>query len=88
MCYTISDEFKKLVNTKRMEFELFKKVIDEIAFKVPSIRLSFRGEATLNKHFVDCIKYAKENGIKEVSTLTYGFKLTIPFFEQIAKAGY
>lgn len=87
MCYTISDEFKRLVNTKRMEFDLYKKVIDEIAFKVPSIRLSFRGEATLNKHFVDCIKYAKENGIKEVSTLTHGFKLTLPFFEQIAKAG-
>ena len=43
MCYTISDEFKKLVNTKRMEFELFKKVIDEIAFKVPAIRLSQGG---------------------------------------------
>ena len=85
MCYTISDEFKKLVNTKRMEFELFKKVIDEIAFKVPSIRLSFRGEATLNKHFVDCIKYAKENGIKEVSTLTHGFKLTLPFLNRLLK---
>jgi len=87
MCYTISDEFKRSVNTKRMEFSLFKKIIDEIAFKVPSIRLSFRGEATLNKHFVECIKYAKKNGIKEVSTLTHGFKLTIPFFEQITDAG-
>ena len=87
MCYTISDEFKKLVNTKRMEFELFKKVIDEIAFKVPAIRLSLRGESTLNKHFIECIEYAKKNGIKEVSTLTHGFKLTIPFFEQIVKAG-
>ena len=60
-----------------MDFDLFKKVIDEIAFKVPSIRLSLRGESTLHKNFVDCIKY-KENGIKEVSTLTHGFKLTIP----------
>ena len=74
MCYTISDTFKKLVNTKRMEFELYKKIIDEIAFKVPSIRLSLRGEATLNKNFVECISYAKKNGIKEVSTLTHGFK--------------
>ena len=44
-----------------MEFELFKKVIDEIAFKVPAIRLSLRGESTLNKYFTECIKYAKEN---------------------------
>ncbi len=87
MCYTISDEFKKMVNTKRMDFNLFKKVIDEIAFKVPAIRLSLRGESTLHKQFVDCIKYAKDHGIKEVSTLTHGFKLTIPFFKEIAEAG-
>jgi len=87
MCYTISKEFKENVNTTRMEFELFKKVIDEIAYKVPAIRLSLRGEATLNKNFVECIKYAKAKGVKEVSTLTHGFKLTIPFFEQITKAG-
>ena len=69
MCYTISDNFKKLVNTKRMEFDLFKKVIDEISYKTVAIRLSLRGEATLNKDFAKCIKYA-DNGIKEVSTLT------------------
>ena len=87
MCYTISDSFKKLVNTKRMEWDLFKKIIDEIAFKVPAIRLSLRGEATLNKNFAECIKYAKDNGIKEVSTLTHGFKLTLPFFKKIVDAG-
>ena len=41
MCYTISDEFKRLVNTKEWNL-IFIKVIDEIAFKVPSIRLSFK----------------------------------------------
>ena len=87
MCYTISDNFKKLVNTKNMDFDLYKKIIDEIAFKVPSIRLSLRGEATLNKNFTEAIKYAKDNGIKEVSTLTHGFKLTIPFFKKIVEAG-
>ena len=70
-----------------MEFDLFKKIIDEIKNKVPAIRLSLRGEATLNKNFVNCIAYAKENGIKEVSTLTHGFKLTLPFFEEITNAG-
>jgi len=87
MCYTITKEFKNSVNSTRMEWDLFKKVIDEIAFKVPAIRLSLRGEATLNKNFVESISYAKSKGIKEVSTLTHGFKLTLPFFEKITKAG-
>ena len=51
MCYTITDEFKKKVNATRMNFDLYKKVIDEIAHKVPAVRLSFRGEATLHKNF-------------------------------------
>ena len=33
------------------------------------------------------IRYAKAKGIKEVSTLTHGFKLSLPFFEQITDAG-
>src|SRR3989344_4367992 len=87
MCYTITDEFKKQVDTKRMDWGLYKKIIDEIGWKVPAIRLSLRGEATLHTKFVDCIRYAKEKGIKEVSTLTHGGKLTLPYFEKIVKAG-
>lgn len=87
MCYTITAAFKEHVNVKRMDWGLYRKIIDEIGGKVPAIRLSLRGEATLNKNFVECIRYAKAAGIKEVSTLTHGFKLTIPFFEQIANAG-
>jgi len=87
MCYTISDSFKKLVNTTRMDFSLFKKIIDEIKGETPAIRLSLRGEATLNKDFVKCIKYAKDNGIKEISTLTHGFKLDLDYFKKITEAG-
>ncbi len=87
MCYTITKQFKENVNSTRMDFELFKKIIDEIAFKVPAIRLSLRGEATLNKNFVECISYAKSKGIKEVSTLTHGFKLNLEFFKKIVDAG-
>ena len=87
MCYTITAAFKERVNVKRMDWPLFCKIIDEIGGKVPAIRLSLRGEATLNKNFVECIRYAKAKGIKEVSTLTHGFKLTLPYFEQIADAG-
>lgn len=87
MCYTITAKFKEHVNTTRMDWDLYCRLIDEIAGKVPAIRLSLRGEATLHKRFADCVRYAKERGIKEVSTLTHGFKLTPSFFEEIVDAG-
>jgi radical SAM protein with 4Fe4S-binding SPASM domain len=87
MCYTITDEFKKQVNTTRMDFDLYKRIIDEIGGKVPAIRLSLRGEPTLHTKIVECIEYAKAHGIKEISMLTHGGKLTLPYFEKIARAG-
>ena len=87
MCYTITDDFKKHVNVKRMNWDLYKKIIDEIAGKVPAIRLSLRGEATLHTKFIEAIRYAKERGIKEVSTLTHGGKLTLPYFQKMVDAG-
>lgn len=87
MCYTISDEFKQFVNTKRMDFDLFKKVIDEIDGKVPAIRLSLRGEATLHTRFHEAVKYAKSHGIKEVSFLTHGGKLKLDYFAKLVDAG-
>lgn len=87
MCYTITDEFKEKVNAKLIDFELFKKIIDEIAGKVPSLRLSLRGESTLHPKFIECIKYAKDKGIKEISTLTNGSKLELEYFKKIVDAG-
>lgn len=87
MCYTVTDEFKEKVNAKLMDYSLFKKIIDEIGGKVPAIRLSLRGESTLHPSFVDCITYAKEKGIMEISTLTNGSKLTKEFFIQVMEAG-
>ena len=87
MCYTITPEFKKKVTKGFMDFGLFKKIINEVAGKVYSIRLSLRGEPTLHKNFIDSIKYAKENGIHEVSSLTNGSKLNIEFFKEMANAG-
>lgn len=74
MCYTITDEFKSKVCTQLMKFNLFQKIVDEIAGKVPAVRLSLRGEATLHPDFISCIKYCKENGIGEVSFLTKRLK--------------
>jgi len=87
MCYTITDKFKEEVDAKNMDFDLFKKIIDEIGGKVPAIRLSLRGEPTLNRNFIECIRYAKENGIKEVSTLTHGKKLEPSYFKKMVEAG-
>jgi radical SAM protein with 4Fe4S-binding SPASM domain len=87
MCYTITDEFKQQVNTTRMDWALYARIIDEIGGKVPAIRLSLRGEATLHPKFIECIAYAKEKGIGEVSTLTHGGKLTIPYFSRLVEAG-
>ena len=87
MCYTITDEFKEKVNAKLMDFELFKKIIDEIGGKVPALRLSLRGESTLHPKFIECIKYAKDKGIKEISTLTNGSKLGVEYFEKMVTSG-
>jgi len=87
MCYTITDEFKKKVTKGLMDFDLFERIVDEIAGKVYALRLSLRGEPTLHGNFIEAIKYAKQKGIKEVSSLTNGSRLTLEYFSQVAEAG-
>lgn len=87
MCYTITEEFQSKVDRKYMEINLYKKIIDEIAGKVFAVRLSLRGESTLNKHFVEAVAYAKQKGIKEVSTLTHGKKFTGEYLREAVEAG-
>lgn len=87
MCYTITDDFKKKVIKGLMDFELYKKVVDEVAGKVFALRLSLRGEPTLHPNFVEAIAYAKKKGVKEVSSLTNCSKLTLDYFIKIADAG-
>ena len=87
MCYTITDEFKKLVKKGLMDFELFKRIVDEVVGKVFALRLSLRGEPTLHPNFLQAIEYAKSRGIKEVSTLTHGGKMELNYFKKAADAG-
>ena len=88
MCYTVTQEFKTKVNTKLMHWDLYTKIIDEIGpAGVYSIRLSLRGESFLHKRIIDAVKYAKDKGIKEVSTLTNGVKLDEEMFKKIMEAG-
>lgn len=88
MCYTISEDFKKKVDTKVMDFALFTRLVDEcVEGGVYSIRLSFRGEAFLHPQIVECVRYAKQRGIKEVSSLTNGLRLDEEMFKEIMEAG-
>lgn len=87
MCYTILPDFQKSVPVKFLDFDLYKKIIDEIGGKVPAVRLSFRGESTLHPNFVEAIAYAKAKGVMEVSTLTNGSTLTEDFFTKMMLAG-
>ena len=88
MCFTITDEYKANVKLTYMKLELFKKIVDEcVANGAFSIRLSWRGEPTLNPHFVEMARYAKRSGIKEVSTLTNALRLTPEMFEELVDIG-
>jgi len=56
-----------------MDFELYKKIIDECArHRVFSVKLSWRGEPTMNSRLVEMVQYAKEKGIRDVAFLTNG----------------
>ncbi|MBN8993281.1 MAG: SPASM domain-containing protein [Rhizobiales bacterium] len=87
MCYTISAEFRKHVDAKVMDIEMFKRIIDEIGGKVPALRLSLRGESTVHPGFIEAVRYAKKGGIKEISTLTHGGRLSLDYFKKVQEAG-
>jgi len=56
-----------------MDFSLFKRILDECAVhKVFSVKLSWRGEPTLNPRLIDMVRYAKDKGIRDVAFLTNG----------------
>ena len=70
-----------------MDTDLAKRIIDEVAEHIYSLRLSWIGEATLHPQFIDILKYAKQSGIKEIAFLTNGSTLDVAFFERVASAG-
>ena len=87
MCFTRTEAFQKSVTRCSMDDALFERVIDEIAGKVPALRLSLRGESTLHPRFVEHLRYAKSRGIPEVSFLTNASTMTPEFFEAVMLAG-
>jgi len=71
-----------------MDFELYKKIIDEAASRgVYSVKLSWRGEPLLNPNIVKMVKYAKDKGIKDVAFLSNGERLNEKIAMQLVDAG-
>jgi len=88
MCYTITEEFKSNVKRTLMDGSLWRKIVDEcVTGGVFSLRLSLRGEPTLHPEFTAVARYAKEKGIRELSSLTNALKLTPSIFEELVDAG-
>lgn len=71
-----------------MDFELFKKVIDECAPKgLCSIKLNYRGEPLVHKDIDKFVKYAKDKGVIEVMFNTNATLLTEEKTKQLIEAG-
>lgn len=70
-----------------MNFDLYKKIIDEAATNsLYSIKLSWRGEPLLNPKIVEMVVYAKQKGIKEVAFLTNGERLNSVIIEKLVES--
>src|SRR4030065_1433530 len=69
-----------------MDFELYKKIIDDVKQYVFDVNLFHRGEPLLNPHIIDMIRYANGNGIK-TRIHTNGMLLNETLSREIIKAG-
>lgn len=75
MCFHADDALPitKTTTTSLMKMETFTKIVDESARNgLSALKLSWRGEPMLHKKFIEMIRYAKQRGILEVTTLTNG----------------
>ncbi len=71
-----------------MEWTLFQKIIDEGAkYRLPSIKLNYRGEPLLHPQLPEMVAYAKRKGILEVQFNTNGFPLSEKKIEELLNAG-
>ncbi len=98
MCYTIEEEFLSSVvgSTRMLPWPIVKNVIDEcVELGVPSILFSWRGESSLYRGrdeegnvytFPDVLKYARDQGILEVTSLTHGQAIDDEMAEKIVDA--
>jgi radical SAM protein with 4Fe4S-binding SPASM domain len=70
-----------------MSMDTFKKIVDECAENnLPALKLSWRGEPLLNKHFTEMLRYAKAKGILEVTSLTNATLMNETICREIVEA--
>ena len=98
MCYTRTPRFQKAIAGRQriMPWELVTRIIDECAdIGVFSMLFSWRGEPTLYRSkdkggkwhdFADVLRYARDKGIPEITSLTNGRSLTDGLIKKIVKA--
>lgn len=86
MCYRSQDDYVQGPD-RFMDFDLFKKAIDEVAWKVPAIRFNSSGESVLHPQFLEMVKYAKDRGAIEVSIITNAGAIDSELFEKMLLAG-
>lgn len=71
-----------------MDMSLYKRIIRECsANHLPSIKLNYRGEPTINRNIVKMVKLAKEAGIMEVQFNTNGVALNERLSNGLIEAG-
>lgn len=71
-----------------MEWELYKKIIDEASQHLPmKLVIFFRGESLLHPQFVECVRYAKEKGIGPIQYASNAFEFNEELAEQIVDSG-
>lgn len=86
MCYRSQSGYAQ-ESQKFMEFAVFKRAIDETAWKVPAIRFNSSGESVLHPQFIEMVKYAKDHGAIEVSFITNAGTIGPELFEKLLLAG-
>jgi MoaA/NifB/PqqE/SkfB family radical SAM enzyme len=71
-----------------MAFDLFRKVVDECAaLGITHVRMHNYGEAFMDRHLVEKIRYAKQTGIREVGVISNGSLITDQVARGIIEAG-
>ena len=75
-------------NSGMMDWGLYKRIIDEgREHKLPSIKLSLRGEPLLHPRIVEMVEYAKKGGIIDIYFNTNGVLLTEKISQKLIAAG-
>lgn len=87
-CLHSDPEYKKnFTSNMRLNFDNFKKIIDQYANKAFSISLSLYGEPMLNKDIFKLVQYACQNNIGTSFPTNLSFKLTQEKIEKIVRSG-